>query len=99
MADVCLLFEGDTDDFTLAGLDDDWESIDLQPSLTVGPEHCFLDELGYMSLDLDASSAGFFHHAGDFSRHHDLGAALDQPVLDLDSEADEMGGEEMVLDF
>lgn len=100
ISDTCNL--GDTGVFTLAGLDDDLESIDLQPNL----DHPLLDggESGCMVLDLDAPSAGFLCHASacpDASRFYDLCAALDQPVvLDLDSEDDEeMEKEEIVLDF
>jgi len=105
MTDVCFLFEGDTGVFTLAGLDDDWESIDLRASPVVGREHYFPDSNGLdcMPLDLDASSTGFLHHSSDcsdFSRYRDLGTALDQPVLDLNSDDDdEMDGEEVVLVF
>lgn len=56
-----------------------------------------------MPLDLDASSAVFLYHTSDrleSSLDHDLGTALGQPMLDLDSgDDDEMGGEEMILDF
>ena len=96
---------GDTDVFTLAALDDDRESIDPRPIPTEGPEHSLLDngDPSFMALDLDVSSAGPLCHTSarsDVSRFYDLYAALDQPMLDLDSEDDEeMGKEETVLDF
>jgi hypothetical protein len=104
MADVRFFFEGDADVFTLPGLDDDQESIGLRASPTLGREHFFLDRLDSMPLGQDASSNGFLCHTSgllDFPRYRDLGAALDQPVLNLDSEDDsvENGGEEMILDF
>lgn len=103
--ETAAVFKGDTDVFTLAGFDDDWDSIDLRSSLIVGQEDCFPgdDELDCMSLDLDASSTGIPYHTSDlsdFSWHHHLGAALDHPVFDLDSDDDcDMGREEIVLDF
>lgn len=105
MTDVCFLFGGDAGVFTLAGLDDDWESIDLRASPVVGREHSFPDRNGLdcMPLDLDASSTGFLHPSSDcseFSRYRDLGTALDQPVLDLNSnDDDEIGEGEVVLVF
>jgi len=93
-ADTGHLFGADTDLFTLAGLDDDWKMIDLQPN--------FDDDLGCMALDLDGSPTGFPWHTStpsDGPRIHDLGAApLDQTVLELDSDVEETG-EEAVLDF
>ena len=102
-ADTGHLFEADTDLFNLAGLDDDWETIDLQPNPTRSWEHTFFDgDLDCMALDLDGSSTGFTWHAStpsDVPRIHDLGAApLDQTVLDLDSDFEE-ASEEAVLDF
>lgn len=104
-SDTGHLFEANADVFTLAGLDDDWESIEVQPKFTQRREHSFLDDdgpgLDCVTLNLDAPSIGFSWHTStrsDVSRFCDLGAAaLDQPVLDLDSD-DEMG-EEAVLDF
>lgn len=104
-ADDRSLFKGDADVvFTLAGLDDDWESIELRPSPTVGQGHAFLDidELCFVPLCLDAPLTDFLHHANDrsdFSWYHNLGAGLDQAVLDLDSDYDEMDKGGMVLDF
>lgn len=105
-ADVCYLFEGDADVFTLAGLDNDLEWIDLRPNPTVGRERSFLDdyELDSTPLSLGASPTGFLHNTSDrsdFSQCNDPGVTLHQPVLDLgpDEEEEEMNGEEMVLDF
>lgn len=102
-ASVVFLPERDADDFIiLAGLNDDWEPIDLRPGPSIWPERSFF-ELDCMPLDLDASSTGFLHHMGDnseFPRYRGLGAVLDHPVLDLDSEDNgEIGEEEMVLDL
>ncbi|KAF9651367.1 hypothetical protein BDM02DRAFT_3184620 [Thelephora ganbajun] len=103
-ADTGGLSEADADASTLAGLDDHWDSTDLEPNSTQRRELSFLDDdnLGYMTLDLDASSTGFPWHAStrsDISRFYGLDTAtLDQPVLDLDSD-DEMYEEEAVLNF
>lgn len=103
--DMAHLSEENADAFTLAGLDYDWESIDLKPNPTQRQEHSFLDgnDLGCMALDPDAPSTGFLWHAtthSDVPRFDDLDAAtLDQPVLDLDSDDEEMGDEEAVLVF
>lgn len=77
------------DVFTLAGLDGDWESDDLQSNPTQRRKHSLLDDhdLGCMALDLDAPASPWFR---------DL-VTLDHPMLDLDSD-DEMG-EGAVLDF
>jgi hypothetical protein len=99
------LFRANNDGFTLVGLDDDWETIGLQPSPSQRRDRSFLDDddLGCMDLDLDASSTGFPWHAdtgSDVLCHYDLGSAvLDQPVLDLDSDNEEIAEEEAVLDF
>lgn len=88
----------------MAGLDDDWESVDLQPGPTQQWKRSLLDDddIGSVTLGLDAPSAVFLWHASarsDVSRFDDIDAAsLDQPVLDLDSDDEEMG-EETVLDF
>jgi len=104
-ADAGHLFETNDDVFTLAGLDDDWESINPQPNPTQRRENAPPDDydLRCMALDLGASSTGFHRHAStrwDVPRFfYDLGtAASDQPVLDLDSDDEEMR-EEAVLDF
>ena len=98
------LFRADNDAFTLVGLDDSWETIGLQPSPAQRRDRSFLDDdLGCADLDLDASSTGFPWHAGtrsDVPCFCDLGSsALDQPVLDLDSDNGEIAEEEAVLDF
>ena len=94
------LFEGETDAFTLAGLDDGWESISLQASPIQTWQHHFLgnNDLGYRAFDLDASPTEF-PTCPDIPRFCDLGTTtLEHPTLDLDSD-DEMGEEEAVLDF
>ena len=103
-ADDCILFEGDVDVFTLAGLDDDWESISPKASPTAGQGHPILDndEPCSVSLCLDAPLTDFLYHGNDrsdFSQYHGHDAVLDQPMLDLDSDDDEIDREEIVLDF
>jgi len=104
-ADTGHLIKANDDVFTLAGLDDDWESIDPQPNPTQRRENPPPDDydLHCMALDLDASSAGLPWHVStrsDVSRFYDIGTdALDQSVLDLDSDDEEMGEEEAILDF
>jgi len=96
-------FEANTDLFTLAGLEDDWESIGLQPNSTQR-EDSDLDcgALGCVALDLGDPSTGFPWHAStcsDISLFYDIcTATMDQPVLSLDSDDEDMG-EEVVLDF
>jgi hypothetical protein len=97
---------GDADVYTLAGLDDDRDSIDLQPSPIHGSEYSSLDggDPGCRALGLDVSSTRLFCHTSalpDVSRFYDTCATLDQPVLlDLDSDDDEgMEKEEAVLNF
>ena len=100
-------FRANNDAFTLVGLDDDWETIGLQPapSPTQRRDRSLLDDddPGCMDLHLDASPTVFPWHVDIRSGipcYHDPGsAALDQPVLDLDSDSEEIAGEEAVLDF
>lgn len=86
----------------MAGLDDDWEAIDLQQNPNQSWGHTLSDEddFGCMALDLDGSSTGFPWHASTRSDVPGiLGAApLVQTVLDLDSDIEETG-DEAVLDF
>lgn len=99
------LFSTDNDTFTLAGLDDDWETIGLQLSPTQRRSYPPLDDddLGYMALDRDASLTIFPWHTSicsDFSCFCDLGSTtLNQRALDLDSEDEDIAEEEAVLDF
>jgi hypothetical protein len=101
MADT-YLFEEDASGFTLAGLDDDWESVDLQLSPTERREHSLLDGI-FLSLGLPAPPAELPRHASacpDVSRFCDLDAALDdQSILDLGSDEDDETGREIILDF
>lgn len=96
------LFEEDAGGFTLAGLDDDWESVDLQLSPTERRERRLLDG-NSLSLGLAAAPAELAPHASacsDFSRFCDLDAALDdQPMLDLGSYEDDEMDRETILDF
>lgn len=105
--DTRYLFEKDADGFTLAGLDD-WDSIDLQTSLAekrLEPSLRSDGGLGCIAPDLDAPRTEPLYHKSALSgipRFHDLGATLDQHLLDLDSDEGHggmMDEEEMVLDF
>lgn len=103
-ADTDCLFEAGDDALTLAGLDDDWETIGLRSNLTQERSDSSLDnDLGYMALDLDASPTVFPWHASarsDAPCFHDLSSpALDQVMLDLDSDNEETAEGETVLDF
>lgn len=96
-------FEANADLFTLAGLDDDWGSIDLQPNSTQREDSVLdYDALGCVALDLGDPSTGFPWHTStcsDIPLFHDIcTATMDQPVLSLDSDDEDMG-EEVVLDF
>ena len=96
-------FEANPDLFTLAGLDDDWEPIDLQPSSTQSEDSVLdYDTLGCMALDLGDPSTEFPWHTStcsDIPRFYDIcTATMDHPVLSLDSDDEDMG-EEVVLDF
>lgn len=99
-ADTCYLFEGDADVSTLAGLDDD---LDLEQNHSGSQGDSLLDgnDLSRLTPNLTSSSAGFLCHTSahpNFSWVCPLDVALDQPVLDLDSDGND-GEEEMVLDF
>lgn len=89
----------------MAGLDDEWETIDLQPNPAQRREHSFLDygDLSCMTLNLDAPLTGFPWHASacsDVSRFHELGATtLVQRALDPDLDDEEMNEGEGVLNF
>jgi hypothetical protein len=86
------LFEEDAGGFTLAGLDDDLESVDPQLSPTEGRERPLFDVPAELPWHASAYS--------DISRFCDLDDALDdQPMLDLGSDEDEEMGGEMILDF
>lgn len=103
ITDAGHLFRANNDAFTLIGLDEDWETIGPQPSPTQKRDCSFLDDLGCMDLDLDALSTGFPWHAGtrpDVLCYRDLSStALDQSVLEMDSDSEEIAEEEVVLDF
>jgi hypothetical protein len=87
------------DAFTLVGLDDDWETIGLQPnpprdetvlSLTTMISAVWI--LIWMLLRLDFPGTRYLLGCSLF---YDLGSAtLDQPVLDLDSDNEEIAEEE-----
>jgi len=96
--------ETNADLFTLAGLDDDWEPIDLQPNSTQREDSVLdYDALGCVALDLGDPSTEFPWHTStcsDIPRLDDICAAtMDQPVLSLDSDDEDMGEVEVVLDF
>ena len=98
------LFKADTDSFTLAGLDDDWETTDLQPASTQRQRSFFDgDVLGCITLDLGAPLTGFPWYAStcsDVPLFYECGAVtLDQPVLDLDLDEEGTTEEEVVLEF
>jgi len=96
-------FEVNADLFALAGLEDNWEPIDLQPN-SIQREDSILDYdvLSCMALDLGDPSTGFPWHTStcsDVPLFYDIcTATTDQPVLSLDSDDEDMG-EEVVLDF
>ena len=103
-AGTCRPFEANTDLFTLAGLDDDWESTGLQPNPTQREDSILDDDdLSCVALDLGDPLTGFPWNASacsDTPRFYDVcTAAVDQPVLNLDSDDEDMGEEEVVLDF
>lgn len=98
------LFEANPGAFTLAGMDDGWESVDMQLNPTQRRDAPPLDDndLGCVAPDPYALSTAFPWHLGtcsDILQFHDIGfVALGHDVLDLDSDDEEMG-EELVLDF
>lgn len=100
----CLFGAGD-DALASVGLDGDWEMIGPQISLAQKRDGSSLDDHdpGYMVLDLDASSTEFPWHASprsDAPCFYNLGsAALDQFMLDLDSDDEETAEGETILDF
>jgi hypothetical protein len=104
-ADAGCLFGAGDDALTLVGLDDDWGTIDLQPNLAQKRDDPPLDDNdpGCMARDLSASSTGLPWHANSRSDAPCFpnldAAALDQFMLDLDSDDEEMAEGETVLDF
>ena len=102
-AGTCHLFEVNTDLFALAGLDDDWEPIGPQQNSIQSDGSALDDDLGCVALDLGDPSTGFPWHASpcsDAPGFYDVcTATMDQPVLNLDSDDEDMDEEEVVLDF
>lgn len=105
MADTDCPFKAGDDALTLAGLDGGWETIGLQQNLAQERSDSSLDDNGpgYMDLDLNASPTGFPWHASassDAPCFYNLSSsALDQFMLDLDSDNEETVEGETVLDF